>query len=293
MPFLSPNIRTMDISGTVQQKTTSSFRVDGWTGDIAELKELSAVCRNLLEKARKDLRDAFELTVEARRVEYARRMYSFKWDEAQLASSWKARDAEVRVRADEALELTLNARELKLSRELKGSPEHVLDQIDARDVRGLRFLLGEMYGDLAIGFSIDFDRNRGCQVEIVSCNRDFVLVATDALRPVLTRRRPWYWWVRSNRIGTVLWILPMLFLEIASTYSLVATKGPLALLALLLSFTAIDMFAALGIMFVVRAVLPGFEVFRVGERARGARIFAVAGAALFWAIPIAIPYFVK
>ena len=277
----------MTAPGQVRQTTTSSFKTGSWAGDLDDLRKLIRECRKLEATAKKQATENLRSSEKLRKASWAKVIESFGWTAEKIDEEWPEHDEREIAEAVSRTELALSVKERKWNRELSGVPEDVIEEINPHDVKSLEISLGVIYGSYPIGFKMEFGRTVGASVQIVSVSSEFVLVASDALRPRFVEQRPWYWWLSSYRVGIPLWMVPGALFVLPH---LSGVSSPPAYAAAAFAILLWDALVSVGVVSLIRLLIPAFELYRAGSRPRGARILAGVGAAILWIVPVVLPY---
>jgi hypothetical protein len=184
-------------------------------------------------------------------------------------------------RVDERYRITMIATEREMALTKSGPPEHVMAAMDRSALRKIELYAPEHRFSSSWRVEVTLSHPEGCELK-VSGDPDWVNTVFGSMTDVIKRDVPWWAFLRSwigATAGTVV-ILLNYFLVWPVPAAAGDEKGALLALAFGISYAA-----GLGIWWLLRRILPGFEVFGPGERGRGASALAVIGSIILAVVP--------
>ena len=275
----------------VRQKATGSFTVGAWTGDREALLRVVKLCRDLEARAKRDREDELVATSSERKVAFAKIFTHL--DAKGLGSRWEAHEAEELADSRRDLTLRMRATEMKWDREYSGDPDDVMQEIDLGQVVKISLSLGGSYVPLSAGgisMELDFNRASGCVVRASAPRSDWVVLVDGQLRPLLAERRPWYWWLLNASAAPLVLAVPFFATSLAWLKSMPHEKPiPVSswiLIGGLLAASAI--FVGLGVFYLMRRVLPAFELLPTGQEARGSKRLGMVLGVIVWVVGVIV-----
>lgn len=273
----------------LSQKHSDSFIQRAWVGDEHHFGQLINSCRELQADATRIAAESASTVGGLSEQEWKDQYHSYGYDEEATNRTWAARLAERREEIASELQVVLKAKQKRFEREIAGSPDDVLPELDADDLVELEISLGSLYSSRSsggFGLSVIFRRDEGCSVKVAAPGNDWVLLSIQKLRYVLRPARPWYWWVRQWPVLIVATGIPVLIvLGVILSWlpkDLVSSVGALAISVALPFLTY---WSSKG----VRALFPAFELLRAGASARGSRTTSRILTVAAWVGGIVIP----
>lgn len=245
----------------------------------------------VLEELRKSAADSIRLRHDESRVaRFAEAERSHKEASRQLAledgwwiESWEAGQDRELEDTLQSMTVRMKAEHKDFGRVVEGPAEAVLDEIDLTDLLSLRLSVGRYLYSETPAVQVRMDRTNGVEVEIRDQGSDWVRIAESKLRTAIAKQRPWYWWMRSP------WVMfPVFFLPVHVLARVVFVQEQSDLSGELF-LGLIEALVIIGLYHVWQKLMPGFELFKVGSRARAARLLTMAGTLALSAAGIVVP----
>jgi hypothetical protein len=275
-------------SVNVEQSNTDSFSIDTWVGDLDSFRQILTVCRELEAKAKADYRGQ-RMNSEGHRKEQYFRENSYLGADTREAA-WSNREQFDEQRALNSYDLSMTAVEQKLDHKVSGSPDDVMRMIDVSDLKTVSLAIGSVYSNDVEGVLIHFERDRGCTVKISSPRNEWVHVATGKLKPLLSKHRPPYWWLRQVRYSFLLFAVPLFAMLMALLVH--GTHHPYKsgeLTVVSLAVMTVCCLIGAGIGEGVRNLLPAFELIEKGQKAKGSKRIGLVLAPATWLLGVIVP----
>ncbi|WP_284751821.1 hypothetical protein [Arthrobacter sp. efr-133-R2A-120] len=274
----------------LSQKHSDSFIQRAWVGDERHFGQVINSCRELQADATRIATERASTVGGLSEQEWKDQKLSYGWDEELTNRTWEARLTESREEIANELRVTLKAKQKRFEREIAGSPDDVLPELDADDLVELEISLGSLYSSRisgGFGLSVVFRRDEGCSVKVVGPGNDWVLLGIQKLRYVLRPARPWYWWVRQWPVVIVATCIPVLIvLGVILSWLPKDVASSVGALAVGVALPALTYWSSKG----VRSLFPAFELLRAGASARGSRTTSRTLTAAAWVGGIVIPF---
>lgn len=259
-----------------------------WVGDIDDFAKVVDAVTDLAN-------DAIAQAQAMVGTERERADHEQRWshlDEAGIEEKWALRLSERRAGIAESLEPVVTVTHREFNRELKGSPADVLPDVDVTDVIAAEISVGLLYSiEYSGGYAlrVAFKRTDGCEYRARAVAANWVAAVDARLQRELSRRRPWYWWIRN---GFVAWLLCALALSpLVVWVNYLTNPWEIRSQALLMISLVALVYGSLSVFGVglVKRVLPAFELLKPGSTARGSRVLGASLGVVAWVAALVIP----
>jgi hypothetical protein len=255
---------------------------------MEDLKYLIKVLDELGQSARDSMRLRHQQSHAARFAE-AERSYGANsrhpaLEEGWWIDNWEASEESSLEDALERMTVRIRAEHKDFGRVVEGPAEAILGEIDLTDLVSLRLSVGKsLYSGTTPAVQVRMDRANGVEVEIRDQGSDWVRVAESKLKTAVAKHRPWYWWMRSS------WVLiPLFFLPVHVVARVMFIKERIDLSGEV-TLGVFEALVTIGLVLLWQKLMPGFELFKVGSRARAARILAMIGTLALSVAGIIVP----
>jgi hypothetical protein len=254
---------------------------------MEDLRYLIKVLNELSESAVNSMRLRHQQSHAARFAEAGRRYKEASGhtslEEGWWIDRWEAdQDSELEDSLQE-MAVRIRAQHKDFGRVVEGPTDAVLDEIDLTDLVSLRLSVGKSLYSSTPAIQVRMDRSSGVQVEIRDQGSDWVRVAESKLKAGIAKHRPWYWWMRSP------WLMfPVFFLPVHVLARVVFVQGRTDLSGELF-LGLVEALVIIGLYHMWQKLMPGFELFKVGSRARATRVLAMIGTLALSVAGIVIP----
>jgi len=288
-------------------RTSESFRLSGWVGDIAQLERIVKILEELAAAAY----SAGAVTVETQgKADFFDQVSRLGIGSTEkLESRWLERVEEKKAALKADLEPYLTVVQRRFRRSTSDRASGVLDVLDVEDdpviAATLRVGGDSHYAATKYEIVIRFDEGDGVAVTIESPDPDWTATASRKLEEVLKPRRPRYVFLRQPWVGWVIVFLPFwvstgvsslrpgFWTDFSERVGTAFSEQGVVIVLVLLGFTTVALGAMYGINAILRRFLPAFELLKRGAESSGKRAIGLIGAAVLYVGGIVIPLILR
>ncbi len=249
-----------------------------WEGDESALRSLVTTIEELVNVDTSQIRERF-IASQQERVDQVRETWKDVPSEldARTASAIAETEHEL-AHFDEAATIRVSTSYKEFDFRRTGAIDDVLVTLNRKGLRSLSLQTPEdfRYIRLPSKVSISFDLIEGVTTEIESFDRDWLLLAESKLKRAIKQNVPWWRFLRTWQFISALAIAAYTLTNIAlDAHSSSRDVGWHILVSIEAGL------AMFGIGWVIRRVLPAFDLALAGSVGRGSKILRVAASMLF------------
>lgn len=257
-----------------------------WIGNIADLKRLIRICRDLESRSHQQIRVALAATEPERKADFQRIRYVPR--DSDATAEWEKSEQKVLHDTIDRVKLTMELTFEKYGEKLIGDPEDLITEIDRPgDVRSVALNYGYKFPVYGVpphsGFQVSIDKF-GVSATIFGADRESIDVARPKFIDEFKAQRPWYWWMTTWWGNLVVAYVPLSILINVLFPSFVLHLSPAAAVNAWILFVASEVLLVAWATLVWPKLLPKFELIEAGSNARGRLAIGAIGSGALWII---------